>query len=145
MAVTGDGTPVTAYGWFGCPARAGDYPLVGAARALQRVARPGEQPPAYCVRTTRKSYCQGTAKKINRARQIKHVQLGLMMVRRTDDSQALVPAWLFQLDGQSDLMAVVAVATGEVRTTSPSPTSRPVPVHLPRHQQQFAAPELLLR
>lgn len=117
LDITDDGTPVTAYGWFGRPTPAGHYALQGAERALARVALPGKTAPAYCLRSTRKPYCHGTA------RQIKHVQLGLMMVRRTDDSQALVPAWLFQLDGQSDLLAVVAVATGEVRTRSPSPTS----------------------
>lgn len=126
LSFTGTGLLDTASGWAVEPVRGRAYPLVDAAtayRALQAQPRPL---PLLCrVRTDGRPGCEPAAPTV-----IIRARLGLAL-RHEPDRALLVPAWLFDVAGGGQPLAMVAVAPRFLATSFPA-TPTPVPMGVPK-------------
>jgi hypothetical protein len=93
-----------ASGWLGVPRRGDSYPLISARRAFD--ALPALLHPDVC-RLPAVGEPGGCA--APPSPQISGARLGLLMQPLQDSGQALVPAWLCEVKGSSDLISQVAV------------------------------------
>jgi hypothetical protein len=113
----------SAYGWTTTPTRGPAYPLISAADAFRALAaEPRPMMPELCrLRTDGKPGCEPPAPVV-----ITGARLGLAL-RHEPRQPVLVPAWLFDVAGGAQPLAVVAVAPHFLATPPPVPMGRPNP------------------
>ena len=107
VSVDGHGQIVDASGWLATPTQGPAYPLISARQAYdQLLAQPqpmrGAMAPCRIIPGT--SGCAPTPDRV-----VTGATLGLTQAYSTDRGVLLVPAWLFQVRGETTPVAVVAV------------------------------------
>ena len=111
-----------ASGWSVAPVRGRAYPLVDAATALRTLRTEPRPLPLLCrVRTDGRPGCAPAAPTV-----ITGARLGLAL-RHEPDRALLVPAWLFDVEGSSQPLALVAVRPQFLATPAPTPVPMGVP------------------
>jgi hypothetical protein len=109
-----------ANGWVAEPVRGRAYPLVDAATALRTLESQPQPLSQLCrVRADGRPGCEPMTPRV-----ITGARLGLAL-RHEPDRALVVPAWLFDVAGDSQPLAVVAVATRFLATPKPVPMGTP--------------------
>jgi hypothetical protein len=120
------GTIQYASGWLGDPTKGDSYPLITAQQAFD--ALPALLHPDLCrlPAPDNEGGCAAAP-----TPQITGAHLGLLMQPLQDHSQALVPAWLFEVTGSTYPVAQVAVAPTYLASDEPAPIASDQPVPAP--------------
>jgi hypothetical protein len=120
VQVDREGAVQSAGGYLATPDKGDSYPLVTAQDAYDDL--PPMMTAMLCPVGPDGKGC-GTPQPV----EITGAHLGLMLRALTDGGQALVPAWLFEVKGWTEPLAVVAVQKQYLPQPTPEPTGKPEP------------------